>query len=554
MDPYDDFDSCEHNPLSLLAKSDQDTMYLDQALKAPDRAQFIEAMKKEVATHEERGHWKLVARDAVPTTEKVLDAVWSMKRKRRIRTQEVYKWKARLNVHGGQMIHGVHYWETFSPVVTWGSIRLILILSILFDWHTRQLDFVLAFPQADVNADIYMNIPKGFNHKGDHRSKVLKLLKNLYGSKDAGRTWNRHLHKHLIEMKFKQSKADECVYFRDKTIFLVYVDDGILAGPDEGDINQIMTELSSRFELTDEGDLSDYLGVNIDVSPDKATIKLSQPHLVDQILKELNFREDTKPCTIPAKSSVLLKRDLEGEDHNAHWSYRRIIGKLNFLEKSSRPELAVSVHSCARFSHNPKRSHAEAVHDIGRYLVGTPNEGIIMQPKEHSFEVWADADFCGAWDHQTAMDDPATAKSRSGYIIMYAGCPVLWKSAMQPLTALSTTEAEYISLSQALRDTIPLMTLTDEIRKYLNLEVISTPTVKCTAFGDNSGAVEIANVPKMRPRTKHLNCRYHHFRSYVTRKLIKVLQVGTEDMLADICTKNLGKALFLKFRKLICGY
>ena len=174
---------------------------------------------------------------------------------------------------------------------------------------------------------------------------------------------------------------------------------------------------------------------------------------------------------------MTLERDLDKPEHSADWHYRTIIGKLNFLEKSTRPNLAVSVHSCARFSVDPRKSHTDAVHNIGRYLVGNGDKGIIIAPNDHSFDVYADADFCGLWNKETAMEDPSTAKSRTGYVILYANCPIVWASKLQTETALSTTESEYMSLSSALRETILLMQLINESKANTLLSMTMTPTV-----------------------------------------------------------------------------
>jgi Reverse transcriptase (RNA-dependent DNA polymerase) len=107
-----------------------------------------------------------------------------------------------LNLHGGQQEFGVNYWETYAPVVTWAAIRLILALVLIHKWHTRQIDFVLAYPQADVECDLYMKIPKGFTIQGhDQSTHVLKLLKNLYGQRQAGRVWNKLLHNNFLELR-----------------------------------------------------------------------------------------------------------------------------------------------------------------------------------------------------------------------------------------------------------------------------------------------------------------------------------------------------------------
>ena len=133
------------DPVSFVASADPDTMYLNEAMSQPDRKQFCIAMDKELADHEQRQHWKVVRRSQVPSGTKIVNMIWSMKRKRRIDTREIYKWKARLNVHGGQQQYGINYWETYAPVVMWTTLWFFFVLSLLRGWHTRQLDFVLGF-------------------------------------------------------------------------------------------------------------------------------------------------------------------------------------------------------------------------------------------------------------------------------------------------------------------------------------------------------------------------------------------------------------------------
>jgi hypothetical protein len=126
----------------------------------------------------------------------------------------VYKHKARINVHGGQQTYVVNYWETFSPVVNWFSIRLTLVLSLIYQWKTRQIDFVLAFPQADVECELDMELPRGLIFEGCHRvTHCLKLLKNLYGQKQAGRVWHEYLVEGLIERRFRQSSVDNLLLY-----------------------------------------------------------------------------------------------------------------------------------------------------------------------------------------------------------------------------------------------------------------------------------------------------------------------------------------------------
>ena len=552
-------DWCE--PTALAASSDPDNLYMHEAMRQPDKKEFIKAMKKEVSAHEDNKHWELTKRSDIPSQHKVLPSVWAMKRKRRIATREVYKWKARLNIHGGKQEKGINYWETYSPMVTWNSIRTFLILAIINNWKTRQIDFVLAYPQADVECDMYMEIPRGFQLPTGQNPKeyALKLKRNLYGAKQASRVWAQHLTKGLIARGFTQSKVDECVYYRGSMILLAYVDDCIIISPSDDDIDEVIESLKQptadtrAFDMTDEGELSDYLGVKI-TRQDDGTIHLTQPHLIDQIISDLGLKPNTKTKEMPALTSKVLNKDINGHPFREDWHYRSIIGKLNFLEKSTRPDLAYAVHQCARFSANPKASHAQAVKQIGRYLLANRDKGIILKPDASmALEDWVDADFCGNWNREYAMEDPTSARSRSGYVIRYCGCPITWRSKLQTEVALSTTEAEYVALSQSLREVIPIMNLLQEAKDSgINVHHIK-PIIRCTVFEDNAGALELANVPKMRARTKHINVKYHHFRSFVPH-VVSILKCHTLDQLGDGFTKATTLDIFLTHRKRLMGW
>jgi hypothetical protein len=173
------------DPIAFAASSNPDIMYLDQAMREPDKEQFEQAMLDEVKSHTDLGHWEIVTKKSIPITTKVLPSVWAMRRKRRISTGEAYKWKARLNLHGGKQEHLVNYWETYAPVIGWNTIRLFLVLTLLNGWCTRQVDFVLAFPQADIECPIHMEIPRGFKFEGSRKTHCLALKKNLYGAKQG---------------------------------------------------------------------------------------------------------------------------------------------------------------------------------------------------------------------------------------------------------------------------------------------------------------------------------------------------------------------------------
>jgi hypothetical protein len=128
------------------------------------------------------------------------------------------------------------------------------------------VDFVLAYPQAPIEFDMYMNLPKGIQMaNGNRNTHVLKLLNNLYGQKQAGRVWKKHLTSGLIKIGFVQSKVDECVFYRDGVIFMVYVDDGIFFCKNMDKIDQSILALrAAGYDIEDMGNVNDYLGINFE--------------------------------------------------------------------------------------------------------------------------------------------------------------------------------------------------------------------------------------------------------------------------------------------------
>ena len=547
--------SMTDNPFAFAATAaDEDTMYLHQARKEPDWNEFQKAMVKELQDHRDGKHWKVIPRSQVPEGQKVMRGVWSMKRKRRVGTGEIYKWKARLCIDGSSQQKGVNYWDTYSPVVSWETFRSLLTLAILNNWETRQIDFVLAFPQAKVDCPMFMEVPQGCNVDGSRKDYVLSLQKNLYGAKQASRVWFNYLSAGLKKRGFKQSKVDQAVFYKGQTIFIVYVDDGILIGPDNGEINNIIKSLKKDYNLTDEGDLNEYLGIKVERAKKGKARTLTQPTLIKRILKTVGLSEDRekgRPVRTPA--TKVLHKDVGGHARKLKWDYRSVIGMLNWLTRSTRPDILFAVSQVGRFMAFPKKSHEDAVMRICAYLRDTKDKGMIMKPKETGFKVYADADFAGGYNkHNT--DDPSTAKSRTAYHVMFNDCLIFSHSKLQTEIALSTTEAEYICLSQALRTVLVLMRFFKELSKKIKGFKHRKPEFQCTAYEDNKGAIELAQAPRMRPRTKHINLKYHHFRNAVDKGMVKIEYIDTHVQLADIGTKPLEPKPFEQLRKLLIGW
>ena len=538
----------------FASKQDNETYSYREMLKQDDFRDFIQAMVKEVEDHTKRRHWVIRSR-AKCNYPKTILAVWSFKRKR-FPDGSLNKHKARLCAHGGMQQWGIHYWETFAPVVNWLSVRLVLVLAVLHNLPVRSIDFVLAFPQSDLDVPIFMELPAGFAMKiGNKGEYVIELKKSLYGLKQAGLNWYEKLKKGLTDRQFVPSQVDPCVFISTRIIVLTYVDDCIIMAKCEQDIRDLITSLCAgdeNFDFTDEGDIKNYLGVEV-LRHANGMMEFRQKFLIERIIKALGFQseiagKDTNPGTKPP-----LHKDANGPERKHSWHYRSVIGMLNYLEKTTRPEIAYAVHQCARFCEQPKLSHERAVHKIVRYLKATKDKGLIFKPdKEKGIVCYADADFAGNWN-LVEGSNPVSVLSRSGFVIMYGGCPLIWASKLQTEIALSTTEAEHIALSQALREVILLINMLGEIKR--NFKVIDKiPEIHCELFEDNKSCKALAKAQQMNPRTKYISLKYHHFRQYVASKLVTISYIDTNEQIADIFTKVLPDVKFFHLRKKLCGH
>jgi hypothetical protein len=242
----------------------------------------------------------------------------------------------------------MNYYETYAPVVTWFSIRLLIVIGILHGWALRQCDFIMAYPQAPIECDMYMELPQGIQvAEGDSRDYVLKLLKNIYGQKQAGRVWNEFLVDKLSSLGYKSLLINNCVFYKDDIIFMRYVDDGIFLGPDDDKLIQAIRDIpNAGLNIEDQGHPADYVGVNIRKAKD-GSYEFSQRALIDSIINDVGL-DDKRTKPVPAKVTVLLHAHRDEPVFNLTFNYCSVVGKLNYLAQTTRPDIMYPVHQIAK--------------------------------------------------------------------------------------------------------------------------------------------------------------------------------------------------------------
>jgi hypothetical protein len=241
--------------------------------------------------------------------------------------------------------------------------------------------------------------------------------------------------------------------------------DGIFLSNNDLKLQDAINEIQdSGLNIEDQGHPADYVGVNITKLQD-GSYEFTQRALIDAIINDVGLM-DTKVKPVPAKVSLKLHAFKDKPPFDLDFNYRSAVGKLNYLAQTTRLDIIYMTHQIAKYSSDPRQSHGEAILYLVCYLKKTRDLGLKFKPDlKKGFECYCDANFSGNWNKASAPVDPSTAKSRSGWIIFYAGCPVSWASKLQSQVALSTIEAKYIAMSQSLRDLIPVMNLLQEMRE-----------------------------------------------------------------------------------------
>ncbi len=349
-------------------------------------------------------------------------------------------------------------------------------------------------------------------------------------------------------------------------IIVCWVDDCLFFGPDKDKIDDVIKELQDMgYTLTEEDsekDVFTFLGVTINRYGND--IVLSQHNLIKKVLETTGWTE-CNPKKTPAALDP-LGTNAKGKPFSEKWKYASVIGMLMYLCNNAHPEIQFAVHQCACFTHCPKQSHAEAVKKICRYLKGVlvrdeaedRMHGLTFKKLEKEEELkldcYVDADFAGLWNHEDDQD-PVCVKSRTGYCMMFCGSPVHWVSKLQPCIALSTVESEYIALSRAMRDLLPMREFIQDLSSRIDIGVNPNTMLKSSIFEDNNGCISVATAPKLSPRTKHIGVRYHFFKDQIgEEKGIIIKKIVTDEQIADIFTKGLGEEKFQYLRSLLCGW
>lgn len=324
------------------------------------------------------------------------------------------KYKSRLVILGNKQKYGVDYAETFAPVAKLTTVRTLLAVAAMQDWHTCQMDVSNAFLHGELSDTIYMKMPPGYTHLGCRITQysalvsstlVCRLKKSLYGLKQAPRLWFGKLSSTLLAMKYTRSKNDHSLFFihtsTTVTVVLIYVDDLLICGNSMSAIQDLKLFLAHNFHMKDLGDLRYFLGIEISRSADG--IFLCQRKYTRDIISEFGMA-GKKPLQLPMDIHMKLTPD-KGDILFDPSLYQRLVGKLIYLT-ITRPDICFSVQLLSQYMHQPTSIHLQAAKRLLRYLIATESQGILLASRSSAqLTAYCDSDWASC---------PVNRRSTSG--------------------------------------------------------------------------------------------------------------------------------------------
>ena len=539
VDSSDDDDF--HDASCVIATAE---IPLTTALSGAERDDWMRAICDEFRSLISNGTWELIDK---PKDAKIVGCRTVLRIKHDADGSPIRR-KARVVSQGFSQRPGVDYAETFAPVARIESLRMLAAIAVKSNLEIHQLDIVTAYLNGDIDTNIYMRTPALLQEclaelartekepsmlskvtsmlkalvEGE---KVCKLRKALYGLRQAGRQWHTKIDSALKEVGMHPTNGDPCVYVdrsRDEvTYLLLYVDDILIASRNPARVNEIKSFLSSRFDVKDIGKVSYCLGIEVEQTLGKIT--LSQRGFVRRILERFGMT-DCKPVGTPMALGGKLEEALNTIKTES-FPYREIIGALMYLSVGTRPDIAHAVNYLSQFNNNHDDRHWKAAKRILRYLKGTIDKGLVYQQDDAGLVGMADAD----WGN-SEMD----RKSYTGYAFIMSGGAVSWCSRKQRTVAQSSTEAEYMCLSEAAKEAIFCISFVKELG--------CPELANITLFNDNQSAGKLARNPVFHSRTKHIDIKCHFIRDAIKDYPIQLEYLPTEEMTADVLTTPLSIA------------
>ena len=516
------------------------------AVAGPDSDKWKAAMEKEIASCIAKDVWEEVRLKDLPHGTNVLPVKWVYKIKiDETGAPDIYK--ARLTPKGFRQKEGVDYFEVFAPTGKYKTMRFGLSVTARWDHELEQLDVPTAFLNADLEEDVYMQVPEGY--RDGKNGVVLRLKKSLYGLKQAPRNWSIRLKKFIVDvLGYSSTVSDPCLFWKRSRsgrlmLLFVFVDDiqSSFHREDHQEWTHLKSQLVAEFNTKDVGTSSWMLGMRITRDRTARTITLDQEVYVTKALEKYGYAQCTTRPTPEVVGAAHQDPSQEQSQPTDRQRYMEIAGTLMYAAISTRPDIAHAVFYLASHMVAPTCLHMAAADRVMRYLAGTRslglifgsrNGGLLGDSRGHSR---TQVDVCAYADADWA-NSRGDRRSITGWVSKVNGDPISWSSKKQSTVALSTCEAELYAEAAAIQEVLWLRGLLKELGLHSQVGSI--------VHGDNQSAIAVTKNGIKGERTKHVDVKYHFVTETVDRGDVQLKWIPTAEQQADIFTKALPQPTF----------
>lgn len=503
-----------------------------EALRLPDAAEWQEATDKEMQQFDNLKAMIPINAEDIPKGKNIVESKIVFKLKLNA-DGSIDKYKARLVAKGFTQVYGLDFTENFSPTPMVGGVRFVIIFILHHKLKRAQGDVSGAFLNSKLKEEIYIKLPEGLKFKG---SSLVRLIKSLYGLKQAARDWYE-LSDYIIRMfdpELKRSRTEPCIYYKIEKgctfIISVHVDDYIIGYENDEYFAAFIKHFSETIKITVKNEIDFMLQMKLDWTEN--TVSLSQNRQIQTLVNKFNVAESKKTFNTPMEAKLKLEK---GDVNNLpDVPYRELVCSLLFIGRYTRPDVLFAVTILCRFLTCYTETHWKAAKRVLIYLKNTEDIGLVYTRnlKAPPLELYVDSD----WG-----SDQIDGRSTSGVLINLYGNPVTWSSEKQSNVALSSSEAEYMCITSGFKETKYFINL-----MQLEMKIPVTPV---RTRIDNIGAGYMAEQSVTNKRTKHINLRYHYVREEIQEfHNFDLNYIDTKNNTSDIFTKPLDRGLFERHR------
>ena len=408
-------------------------MNYNQVKNNPNRKEWWKAMCTEFENIEKKNVWQIVEKSKVPENRQIIGNRWVFVKK------DDGRFRARTVAKGYNQIPGKDFQENHAPVVNDTTFHFVLAWKVMYGLTSGQFDIETAFLYGDLDEEIWMEFPEGYDDyleetqriTKDPKTYCVKLNKALYGLVQAARQWWKKFKEIMLSLKFKPSEADPCLFVRtnptnEVTSFVIlYVDDGGIIGTQET-IDELVSGLSEDFKVKYLGQMEHFVGCHLIENKAKDTLWIHQPKLIKNLKTHFGqLVESVRFFSTPAIPRTVIIRPTAEETKlstEEQTKFRSGVGMLLYLVKHSRPDIANAVRELSKVADGATEAHWKALLRVIKYVLSTENYGLKIKPtlKENFYmEGISDSEYAG---------DKDTRISVYGFILYFCGAPIAWKS------------------------------------------------------------------------------------------------------------------------------